>query len=134
MNDIKELLASHGLRHTAARQAVFETLLGATKPLTIGAIYQHCPHINRTSVYRTIDTFLALHAVTEVPIGWKIHYELAEPFHGHHHHTHCTKCGKTEILESSSLEKLIIDLSRHKHYTHSRHSVEVHGVCRTCSG
>lgn len=132
MEELKNILSSHSLRLTTARKAVFNALETSSEPLSVAQIYQQCPGIDRTSAYRVVQKFLDLNIITEVPRGWKVRYELAEPFKAHHHHLQCQKCGEIVALDTPALESLINNLATSHSYTLTNHHVELTGVCKKC--
>lgn len=132
MEDLKQLLASHGHRLTAARKQVFTVLSQAHQPLSVAELHRACPKIDRTSVYRVVKAFLTLSIVTEVPRGWKVRYELAEPFKAHHHHLQCQKCGAVVALDTPELEAMINKIASNHSYTLTSHHIELTGVCKNC--
>lgn len=127
-----DILQTSGYRLTQPRTAVFTFLEQSSGPMTISAIARHCSNIDRTSVYRTIELFLKLHIIVTVPRGWKHAYELAEPFHPHHHHFQCTRCKKSTTLQSTVVEKMINELAQDLQATPTSHTFEIHGLCRDC--
>lgn len=126
------LLAHNGLRVTKPRQRVFETLQTSETPLTIGEIARRCTDIDRTTIYRVIDKFCDLHIVTIVTVGWKHHYELAEPFVPHHHHLFCTHCRNAQPIQDDQLESFIQQLSTKYNFVATKHHFELEGICAHC--
>jgi Fur family ferric uptake transcriptional regulator len=132
MEELQALLTANNYRLTAARQSIFKALFKNDRPLDIAAIQQVCPTVNRSSIYRVLATFLKLNIVTEVPRDWKVRYELAEPFKGHHHHLQCQKCGEIVALDTPALELLINKLATNHSYLLTNHHIELMGVCQYC--
>lgn len=130
--ELENIFKDNSLRLTAPRQALFDTLAKANKPLDITAIIAGIPQGDRTSVYRNIDLFVRLNIIEVIHVDWKKRYELAEPFAPHHHHLHCTKCGKFTSLETPKLEDLVASIASSHGYIVNDHHFELHGVCPTC--
>lgn len=130
--DITTVLAPSKLRVTAPRQAVFRALQNATTPLGIADVIRLCPDIDRVSVYRTIDTFLAIDIITTVPFGWKQRYELAAPLRPHHHHLYCVRCETITEIASNEIETLINQISKTHTFRTISHTFELQGVCQSC--
>lgn len=132
MEQLSSILRQAGLRLTTARQTVFRALQHTDIPLTASDIAQRCPHINRTSVYRIIDTFQRLGIIATIRVGWKPHYELAEPFLPHHHHLICQRCKHAAPLQDPELEALIHLIGTRHEFTITQHHFELEGICRQC--
>jgi len=130
--DLATILAASRLRVTAPRRTVFRALQNAATPLAIADIVRLCPGIDRVSVYRTIDTFLAIHIITSVPFGWKQRYELAAPLKPHHHHLHCIRCETITEITSDEIETLINQISRTHALQAIGHTFELQGICQNC--
>ncbi|MDO5343874.1 MAG: transcriptional repressor [Candidatus Saccharibacteria bacterium] len=132
MDALGRILKQHHLRLTDSRTEVFQALMNSEVPLTIAEITKACPHTNRTSVYRILETFHRLHIINTIHVGWKLHYELAEPFMPHHHHLYCTRCKNAIPLETPELEQLISYISRQHHFQVQHHHFELEGICQRC--
>lgn len=104
------LLESHQLRCTTVRLEVLDALQQSQKALSLKALQTDLPHVERTTLYRTLQTFLdcgLIHKALENIHG--IHYALCARHcgNGHlesdHHHNHlhfqCNECGEVECLE-----------------------------------
>jgi len=126
------LLRQHKLSVTTARKAVFEALC-KHEQLSMRALCEACPEIDRASVYRTISLFESLHIAQRVYTGWKYRIELGEAFREHHHHALCTACGGyTHLPEDEQLEQQIISLAEQHGFKTSRRSLELQGICKAC--
>lgn len=132
MEELKNILSGHSLRLTTARKAVFNALETSSEPLSVAQIHQQCPEIDRTSAYRVVQKFLDLNIITEVPRGWKVRYELAEPFKAHHHHLQCQICGEIIALNAPELERMITKIAKNHTYKLTSHHIELSGLCRSC--
>lgn len=132
MNALEPLLRQHGLRLTAPRRALYETLASAHQPLDIATLQRHIASGDRTSLYRNLDCFVRLGVVDIIHHGWKKRYELAEPFAPHHHHLQCTSCGALIAIDTPRLENMIHDLASTHGYTLTSHHVELRGTCEKC--
>jgi Fur family ferric uptake transcriptional regulator len=130
--DIAKILSDHNLRVTEPRKAVFETLKNAVAPLSPREIVTANPVIDKVTVYRTIDVFIALGVVESIAHGWKMRYELAAPFRHHHHHLFCTQCGMVEEIKSDQLEKIVRMLAEQQAFKVTAHTFEITGVCGMC--
>lgn len=129
---IESFLSEQSYRVTKVRLHVFSRLQQASQPLSTSQLVEQSSQINKTSVYRTIEIFLALGIITSIPHGWKQRYELSEPFKPHHHHLHCTRCGQLSAIHSAQLESLIKDISDEQDFIATRHHFEISGLCNDC--
>ena len=129
---IESFLAEQSYRVTKGRVQVFKILQEASRPLSTSNLIEQLPQINKTSIYRTIETFLALGIITSIPHGWKQRYELSEPFKPHHHHLHCTHCGQLSTIRSIQLESLIQSISSDQNFRAINHHFEINGICHDC--
>ena len=134
MSLIKQLLSQQNLRLTHPRTLVFGALENAHEPLSIRQLTEALPHINRVSIYRTLELFEELHIITVVHVGWKKRYELAAAHQKHHHHhLVCTACGDITKINSERLEDVIHTLTAAHNFTPTGHTFEITGLCSSCS-
>lgn len=126
------ILRRANLRLTKPRLAVFQALQTATVPLAITDIIKRCPGVDRATVYRVIETFQELDIVTTITVGWKQHYELAEPFVPHHHHLFCITCRNAQPMYDADLEAFIQALGDKYNFVATKHHVELEGMCAHC--
>lgn len=132
MEELEKLFRSHSLRLTEARRAVFQALEQVESPLYISEIIAACSSHNRTSVYRTLDTFTKLSIVETIATGWKQRYELSDLFRAHHHHLQCTRCGELVSIDTPGLEASISAIAQTHDYQLTSHHIELHGICNKC--
>lgn len=132
MEQLQFLFTEHKLRLTSPRRAVFETLQHAHQPLYLHQINEMCQHIDRTSVYRTLELFSELGMIDTIHTGWKKRYELAGPFKPHHHHLECTNCGELVAIDTPRLEELVSSTARAYGYQLMSHHIELRGLCERC--
>ncbi len=132
MDYYKRLLQQHHLRDTTPRRTVVAALLTVDHPLFIRELIAACPRIDRTTIYRTLETLTEIGVVHVVPFGWKQRYELAAPFRAHHHHLQCERCGAVIDIVSPELEQLISALAEQHQFTVTEHVFELRGRCNTC--
>ncbi|MFG1494962.1 Fur family transcriptional regulator [Halobacteriovorax sp. GFR7] len=149
VEDLLEILKSHGLRITQARQGVVAVLIvNEDSPLTPEEIYQSIVSskefkCDQASVYRTLTSFEELGIVKKsIFQGEAARYSLcgcAEhgEDHGHHHHHHehyfkCNKCNKIEPLDGCFLSSKEEEMKKDG-YTGLKHHIEITGICPKCS-
>ncbi len=120
------------LRATRQRRSITAVLAGSERPLTPAEILARARHdlpsLGIATVYRSLRDGLddgSLRAV-EVP-GATTHYEVAS--HGHHHHFHCTGCGRVYEVHGCPG-----DLARlaPPGFAVDGHEITLSGRCREC--
>lgn len=129
---LREALKAEGYSLTSSRMHVFKAL-ASHDPQSMSDLLQHCPDIDRASVYRTVALFEKLGIVQRVAIGWKYKLELSDQFHRHHHHLLCEECGALITLhEDSSLEARLRELANTHSFSMRSHQLEIQGLCENC--
>ncbi|MBL8159729.1 transcriptional repressor [Candidatus Saccharibacteria bacterium] len=129
---LTKVLARKNLRLTKPRLAIFTALCEAHDSLALSEISRQVPDIDRATVYRTLELFCSLGVAQQVNLGFKRKYELAAPYHAHHHHLYCDGCGLVISFDSSSLEQLLEYIAAQKGIRLSSHSLELSGRCKDC--
>lgn len=131
---LKSTLRDSGQSTTKTRLEIFKALEthGPCSLRTLQDITAQSLH--RASVYRTVQLFESLGIVQRIPIGWKYKLELSDIFSDHHHHAHCSKCEKLiKLKEHEEIERAIEEIARANGLRITSHSLEIHGLCSTCS-
>ena len=107
--DIISKLSQRGYRLTPQRMMILEAVEGADDHISAEELYtQVCtryPHINISTVYRTLELLEELGLVTKTDMGdGRVRYHSIKK--GHHHHLVCQKCGQIIDLDESVLSPL----------------------------
>ena len=90
------------------------------------------PHINISTVYRTMELLHRLGLVTETDLGGgRVRYHPAD--RGHHHHLVCQECGKIIDLDESVLNPLKEVLLREYKFSADLRHLAIFGRCADCS-
>lgn len=90
------------------------------------------PHVNISTVYRTLELLKQLGLVTETDFGeGRVRYHPAEK--GHHHHLVCTGCGAVIDLNESLLSSLQGMLLREYKFSADLRHLAIFGRCAKCS-
>lgn len=130
-----EILDKFGMSNTKSRRIVFHLLSSSQKPLTATEVVNKSNGaMDKTTVYRTLDTFNKIGIAKQVNIGWKQKYELSDVFSHHHHHMTCIVCGKVISFEESY--KLLAELERLEEayrFIIDEHTIELRGRCNSCA-
>ncbi len=118
-------------RDTRQRRAVLQALEIADRPLSpqeiLEAAQKELPKLGIATVYRSVKAMVEDGQLEPVELpGEGQRYEIAGK--EHHHHFHCTSCGKVFELEGCSVEESAIppDFEVEDHY------VVLSGKCADC--
>ena len=89
------------------------------------------PHLNISTVYRTIELLEELGLVTKTDMGdGRVRYHSIKK--GHHHHLVCQKCGRIIDLDESVLSPLRSALSREYGFDADLRHLAIFGRCSKC--
>ncbi len=134
LQQFKELLKRNKYKNTPERRLLFETMLRQSSPCSIQELIDLVKNsMNETTVYRNLETFEEIGAVTRVYSGWRYKLELSDMFRGHHHHMTCRNCG--DVISFDEQPSLLAELHKieQKHgFTMQSHSLELEGLCSNC--
>ena len=136
-NDIINSLSGKGYRMTPQRMMVLAAIEKSDHHISAEEIYAQVitryPHINISTVYRTMELLHKLGMVTETDLGGgRVRYHPADK--GHHHHLVCQECGKVVDLDESVLENLKLALKRDYKFDPDIRHMAFFGRCADCSG
>lgn len=131
---LKAILRKNGSSLTHTRRFVFD-LLWAQEPQTMAVLISRAGHkVDRATVYRTIELFERLGIVVRINVGWKYRVELSDIFTDHHHHMHCSSCGKViDLPANPMLETMIDTLAAKSAFSPRGHALEIYGLCPACA-
>ncbi len=101
-------LIAVGLRSTPQRQMVLEVLVAQPGHITadtvLAAVHARYPHLNKTTVYRTLEALAQQGLVAVIHQGGRSAvYELRE---NRHHHLRCKECDQELAVPASLLDPL----------------------------
>jgi Fur family ferric uptake transcriptional regulator len=128
-------LGRQGYRLTPQRMMILEAVEAADDHISAEEIYvQVCaryPHLNISTVYRTLELLKELGLVTETDLGdGRVRYHSIRK--GHHHHLVCHKCGQIIDLDESVLSPLKDVLSRDYKFNADLRHMAIFGYCENC--
>jgi Fur family ferric uptake transcriptional regulator len=130
-----EALRDLGYRLTPQRQLILTALQEGNDHISAEEIHARIldkyPHVNISTVYRTLELLKNLDLVTETDLGsGRFRYHPAEK--GHHHHLICEKCGATiETTESPFLTLRRTLLKEYRFRANISH-LAIFGRCTKC--
>jgi Fur family zinc uptake transcriptional regulator len=134
---VESACSASGLKLTSLRRQVLEIIAKAPKPLGAYAIIEELSRaqdkqVAPPTVYRTLELFLEngfLHKIES-----RNAYAPCEHLDHRHHGILliCGTCGKTDEVESASVEKLLKATAARKGFLATRQIIEVEGLCQGC--
>lgn len=128
-----DLLTKNGLKVTAARIAVLETLKKADKPVDSQFLIDE---LSETLGVDRVTIFRILNALTEKDIIRKLEFREGKSRYElnleDHHHIICEKCGKIEDVSGCNIKVLEEEIGKKTGFKVKRHSLEFFGLCSDC--
>ena len=133
--DIVRKLSERGYRLTPQRLMILSAIENSDNHISAEEIYAQVvakyPHINISTVYRTLELLKGLGLVTETDLGGgRFRYHPADK--GHHHHLVCRECGAIIDLDESMLASLKDTLLREYKFIADLRHLAVFGRCVKC--
>lgn len=130
-----QALREHGYRLTPQRMLVVEAIHSSDKHVSAEEIYERVharfPHINISTIYRTLELLDELGLVTKTDLGEGcVRYHPAEK--GHHHHLVCRKCGKIIDLGELAVAPLKDALLHDYGFKADLRHLAIFGQCVDC--
>jgi Fur family ferric uptake transcriptional regulator len=135
---ILEKLEELGYRMTPQRLLIVSTIEKSKGHHHISAeeIYSQVvaryPHINISTIYRTLEMLEKLKLVTKTDMGeGKVRYHPAEE--GCHHHMVCSECGAVSDIDEAILAPIRKNLLEDYGFTADLRHLAIFGRCAKCS-
>jgi len=128
-----KLIAS-GVRLTPQRFMVLEAIAAqpghTTAEQILATVQTHYPHINKTTIYRTLELLadLGMVAITHMG-GNQATYELLE---SPHHHLICKRCSTIIEVPDATLNPLRQALTGEHGFQPALDHFSLFGICRAC--
>jgi Fur family ferric uptake transcriptional regulator len=137
--DLLNAVEAQGIRLTAQRRALIETIQDATSHLDAASLLELArkrdPNIDRATVYRTIELLKRLGMVDELDLmhlnGEKHYYEVKTQ--KDHLHLACFECGAIEEFASPTFERLKREIAEKNDFEIQVMRLEVGGLCKVCT-
>ena len=134
--DIISKLSEQGYRLTPQRMMVLSAIENSDNHISAEEIYAQViakyPHVNISTVYRTLELLKRLGLVTETDLGGgRVRYHPADK--GHHHHLVCQECGRIIDLDESVLSSLRSALLREYNFSADLRHLAIFGRCAKCN-
>lgn len=137
--ELLDQVAARGIRLTAQRRALIETIQGATAHLDAASLLklarQRDPNIDRATVYRTIELLKKLGMIDELDLmhldGEKHYYEVKTQ--QDHLHLACFECGEIIEFATPAFEQLKQEIAAKNHFEIQVIRLEAGGTCSACA-
>jgi Fur family ferric uptake transcriptional regulator len=132
---ITDRLSEKGYRLTPQRLMILSAMESSHEHISAEEIYAQVaakyPHVNISTVYRTLELLKRLGMVYEIDLGeGRIRYHAEES--GHHHHLVCQDCGEVIDIDESTLSSLRNILLRDYNFRAELRHVAIFGLCEKC--
>ena len=133
--DIARKLREQGYRLTPQRLMILSAIESSDAHISAEEIYAQVvakyPHVNISTVYRTLELLKRLGLVTETDFGeGRVRYHPAGK--GHHHHLVCQECGAIIDLDESVLTPVKDVLLREYKFSADLRHLAIFGRCVKC--
>jgi len=134
-NGIVGKLSEKKYRLTPQRLMILSVIEGRSDHISAEEIYAQVvdkyPHVNISTVYRTLELLKKLGLVYEINLGeGRIRYHAEKS--GHHHHLVCRECGAETDIDESALFPLRDALLRDYGFSAELRHVAIRGLCSNC--
>ena len=128
-------LRSEGYRMTPQRLSVLDIIAARTGHIGADEVWnlakeQH-PYVDLATIYRTLQLLKSLGVVTEVVIGNKLHFEMAD-HHTRHNHMVCSACDGVQTLTPDYLAEFSQRLEREFGFSPDLNNIPIGGICDRC--
>ncbi|MCK5433852.1 MAG: Fur family transcriptional regulator [Dehalococcoidales bacterium] len=136
LEDIVSKLSELGYRLTPQRMMIVSAIEKSDDHISAEEIYAQVvakyPHVNISTVYRSLELLKRLGLVTETDFGGgRLRYHPVGK--GHHHHLVCQECGAIIALDESLLSSLKNALLREYKFSADLRHLAIFGRCVNCS-
>ena len=134
--DILGKLSELGYRMTPQRAMIVSAIGDSDHHISAEEVYAQVrakyPHVNISTVYRTLEMLKELGLVTETDMGeGRVRYHPAGK--GHHHHLVCQECGATIDVDESVFSNLKDALRREYGFMADLRHLAIFGHCVKCN-
>ena len=124
-----------GYRLTPQRIMVLDAVEDADSHISVDEIYTQVlaryPHMNISTVYRTLELLEKLGLVTKTDLGdGRVRYHSIKK--GYHHHLVCQKCGVLIDIEESILSPLWAEILKKYDFRVNMKHLAFFGLCQKC--
>lgn len=122
------------IKITHTRIAVLRCLIDAGRPLSHTDIQKLLDDVDRVTIYRALDTFVAAdvaHQVQGIDGAWRfcVHTREGDTCPGGHAHFMCTECGEVVCLTDQMIQRVDVPDG----CTIAGKQLVVYGSCERCA-
>jgi Fur family transcriptional regulator, ferric uptake regulator len=136
LDRFRRYLRDHRQPLTRQRDLVAQiVLLSDDHPSVEGirrALKERGEHVGTATVYRTLEVLIESGLVRAHDFGEGFKRFEPMPAQAHHEHLICERCGRVVEFQNERLERMLPIIADEYGFQHSRHRVEIYGVCREC--
>jgi Fur family ferric uptake transcriptional regulator len=133
--EARNALWEMGYRLTPQRQLILDALQNSDDHISAEEIHsqvrQQYPHVNISTVYRTLELLKNLGLVTETDMG-SGHFRYHPADKGRHHHLICEQCGVTIDIDESVFSPLKRTLLKEYGFRANMSHLAIFGRCERC--
>ena len=135
VDNITGKLSELGYRLTPQRLMIVAAIEHSDHHISAEEIYTQVlakyPHVNISTIYRTLDLLKQLGLVTQTDLGEsRVRYHSAEK--GHHHHLVCQECGAVIDLDEAVLSPVKDALLKEYGFMADLKHLAIFGRCVNC--
>ena len=127
-------LREKGLKLTPQRRLILDIIHDSGDHLTAEAILNYVqarlPHVNKSTVYRTLELLEEFGCVFKSKLGDRFIYHHAEE--GHHHHLVCRSCGKSIDCDENIFSDVKSVLAAKYDFRADLKHMVMSGLCSDC--
>ena len=118
------------LKNTKNRKLILDTINKLDSKASIDNICKTLPNIDKSTIYRTINTFLKNNIIDKNIIDDKIIYNVKNI---HTHYITCIKCHKTIKIKDCHFSKIKKELEKENNVILINHNLNLEGICKECN-
>lgn len=133
--EASDVLRELGYRLTPQRMLILAAVQASDSHISAEEIYSQVraqyPHVNISTVYRTLDLLKGLSLVTVTDLGeGRVRYHYADK--GHHHHLVCERCGAIIDVDEDLFLPLKRTLLKDYQFQANIRHFAIFGRCAKC--
>jgi len=135
-DQVEEHMTPQGLRWTAQRRLILDTLLEMNGHVTVPGLLEVVrrldPNVGLATVHRAMRLFVESGVVDEHQFGDAFtHFEVVNA-DSHHDHLVCTQCGSINEFEEPLIEQLQARVAERYAFDIVHHRHVLYGLCAEC--
>ncbi len=132
--DCEKLLHNKGVRPTALRLLILETIAGQQRPVSLLDLEAKLGTVDRSTIFRTVTLFLAHHVLHGFEDGsGSLKYELCDndcscSVEDMHTHFYCEECHRTFCMKATHVPQVALP----EGFVQRSINYVVKGLCADC--